>query len=538
MASAAGDHSDPQRGHRPLYTATTRTVFVWDNAGYWTVARDLSRQWLGRAQIREVLQSTVHMDYNYLLAFPVSLVMRVFGGSRTVFIFAVSNLYTLPGLCGLCALARGRKWGGLLLAGCFPMLIYLGLVGFVDVAACALAIWAAVIYLGDGPAVSRGIAAGALLVGTFLLRRYFFFYAMSFGAAAFLVKLLFDRKRWGDFLALAVTGGVCAAALTPNFLLEKVLGTNYRDIYSAYALGLKSDVKLFLRYFGLLLLLALLIGAIGGIVRGADRQRIVFALAQLLLCFAAFVMVQSHGQQHLLLYLPSLALLAARMLPGQDGASAPAWRRRAVAAVSAALFGWCLVPKAQPASIDAIRGVDLVPSFVFYGPQRADMDQLIALADYVDSLSEGGEKTATVLSSSLTFNAETLINLRPSCGLAAPPVTTVIRSHGTVDKRDAFNWNTLTSDYLILGDPVQTHLGEENQQVMALFAHDVLDGTGPGSAYVPLTEKTFTLENGAEVRIYRRTRDLTAEEYRSISDRLTALYPDYADQYAVPDWVR
>ena len=49
---------------------------------------------------------------------------------------------------------------------------------------------------------------------------------------------------------------------------------------------------------------------------------------------------------------------------------------------------------------------------------------------------------------------------------------------------------------------------------------------------------TFELENGAAVRIYERTRDLTAEEYHLISDRLTALYPDYAYQYAVPDWIQ
>ena len=87
-----------------------------------------------------------------------------------------------------------------------------------------------------------------------------------------------------------------------------------------------------------------------------------------------------------------------------------------------------------------------------------------------------------------------------------------------------------------MGDPVQTHLGEENQQVFALFAHDVLEGTGPGSAYRALPE-TFELENGATVRIYERIRDLTTEEYHLISDRLTALYPDYAYQYAVPEWV-
>lgn len=514
-----------------LYVCTSHTVYVWDNAGYWTVARTLSQQWLGRNQILEVLKSTISMDYNYLLAWPISLVMRLFGGSRAVFLFTLSNLYTLPGLWGLCALAKDKTWGGLMLAGLFPMFTYIGLVGYVDVAACTLAIWAFVIYSSQKPAVSRGIFSGALLVGTFLLRRYFFFFAVSFGVAALAVRLIFDRKKWADFLALLGSCAVCAVYLTPNFLLEKVLGTNYGDLYSAYDLGLVSDGKLFCRYFGLVLLLFLLVWSIAGLVRGAARRETAFSLIQLAVCFVAFVAVQSHGQQHLLLYLPALAALMSIHLPSEGT------KRRWVGFLTAALvFGWCLVPKEQPASIDAIDGAEALPSFMFYGPTRDGIDQLIELADYVDSLSAAEEKSAVVLASSSALNSEALTNLRPSLNLPEPECKTVIRYQGTVDKRDPFNWNTVTADYLIVGDPIQTHLGEENQQVFALFARDVLEGTGPGSAYRALPE-TFELEGGVTVRIYERIRNLTAEEYHLISDRLSALYPDYAEQYAVPAWV-
>lgn len=514
-----------------LYVCTSHTVYVWDNAGYWSVARALSQQWLGRSQIMEVLQSTISMDYNYLLAWPISLVMRLFGGSRAVFLLTIANLYTLPGLWGLCALARDKKWGGLMLAGLFPMFTYLGVVGYVDVAACTLAVWAFVIYNSDRPAICRGVFSGFLLVGTFLLRRYFFFFAASFGVAALAVKLLFDRKKWADFLALLGSCALCAVYLTPNFLLEKVLGTDYGDLYSAYDLGLVSDVKLFCRYFGVVLLLFLLVWSLLRIAQGRSRRELAFSLIQPVVCFVTFVAVQSHGQQHMLLYLPALAALLAVHLPSRFT------RRRWAGFLAAAIaFGWCLVPKEQPASIDAIQGLDPLPSFTFYGTARGDIDQLRALADYVDSLSAQEQKSAVVLASSFTLNSETISNLRPSLNLPEPEVQTVIRYQGTVDKRDPFNWNTVTADYLIIGDPVQTHLGEENQQVFALFARDVLEGVGPGTAYRALPG-TFELDGGVTVRIYERTRDLTAEEYYLISERLIALYPDYAEQYAVPDWV-
>lgn len=510
-----------------LYVRTTHTVYVWDNAGYWTVAQELAAQKPGLEQIFTVLQSTVTMEYNHLLAWPISMVMKMFGGSRAVFLFTISNLYTFPGLWGLCAMARARRWGGIVLAGLFPAFVYLGLVGFVDVAAASLAIWAVVIYTSNHPPICRGICSGVLLVATFLLRRYFFFFAASFGLAALMVKLLFERRQWRDFLALLLSSALCALVLTPNFLVEQVLGGRYGDLYSAYALGLASDGKLFSRYFGLLPLLALLGGGMILLACNIRQKELAFGLIQLLTCFAAFVSIQSHGQQHLLLYLPSLALLAAVLLPR----SVPPGLL-----VSALLWGWCLIPKEQPASIDAIPGTVPLPSFTFYGPVREDMDELIRLADYVDALSSQTPATAVVLASSLTLNHGTLANLRPSLQLPQPAVSTILQYHGTVDKRDAFNWNTLSADYLILGIPIQTHLGEENQQVLVQFARHVLDGTGPGTAYEPLPVQ-FTLSHQTTVRIYRRTRNLTSAEYHQISDGLTALYPAYAGQYAVPDWV-
>ena len=50
----------------------------------------------------------------------------------------------------------------------------------------------------------------------------------------------------------------------------------------------------------------------------------------------------------------------------------------------------------------------------------------------------------------------------------------------------------------------------------------VLEGTGIGTAYERL-DVSFHLKDGVTVYIYERTRDITAEEYRAISDELTAL---------------
>lgn len=514
-----------------FYLATSATVYVWDNAGYWTVARALAQQPLGLGQLRQVAGSIVTQEYNHLLAYPISLVMRLLGGSRGVFVLSIVNFYLLPALWGLCVLGRERKWGGALLWLLFPSLTYLALVGFVDVAACAAAIWAVVFYTRrDAPAWSRGLLTGACLAVSFLLRRYFLFFAAAFGLAAGALAL-YRRKRegWIAFGSLFATAAVSAAYFTQAFLVDK-LTTDYGELYSAYALGLRSDVMLFCRYFGYLVLAAALLwGLYRAVVQKEARGDMLLALAQLAVCFFLLTRVQSHGQQHTLLYLPCLALLLA---PRKEE---PPWRGRVAWALGAVCALVTLLPRPQPASIAAIGVPDPVPGFSCWGPRRSDVDQLLALSDHLDALAarQGGDCSAAVCASSLLLNSETLINLRPSLGLPSPAQGIRYIYVNSVDKRDPFTWTMLDADYLVVGDPVQVHLGEENQQIIALVAHALLEGTGLGTAYTRLPD-AYTLQDSSTIYVYQRTRPVTDGERAWISGRLTARYPAYQALYQAP----
>lgn len=513
-----------------FYVSTSATVYVWDNAGYWSVAQSLAAQPLGLAQLREVAASVVHAEYNQLLAWPISLVMRLFGGSRAVFLFATVDLYLLPALWGLCVLGRERQWGGALLALLFPSLTYLALVGYVDVAPCAAAIWAVVYYTRrDAPGWSRALLAGACLVLSFLLRRYFLFFAASFGLAA-LVAAAYQRRgeAWKTFGFLFAASALCGVYLAQQFLVDK-LTTNYADLYAAYVLGLRSDAMLFCRYFGYVVLAAALLRGLWLLWTHKDRRsEVLLSLTQLAACFLLLTRVQSHGQQHVLLYLPCLALLLA------PRTEAPRWQSRAAWVLAAGCTLIALLPRPQPASIAAIPHPDPLPGFTFHGPRREDVRELVALDDFLNAQTlRDPDATAAVCASSFLLNPDTLINLRPSLNL--PPSSIPIRYIyvNSVDKRDAFSWPMLEADYLVVGDPVQVHLGEENQQIIALVAHDVLEGTGLGRAYTRL-DTSFTLQDGSKIYVYQRTREVTAEEKARLSQSLTARYPDYAYLYQVP----
>ena len=520
-----------------LYSAGSATIYYWDGTIYWNSSADLAGQALGLAQLRTVLESVITQEYNYLLSFPISLVMRLLGTGRYVYLFSIANLYVLPALWGLCVLGRRVRHGGLLLFLATPMLLYTGLVGFVDVAAAGLGIWAVVLYTDrDRPPVARGLLAGALLTATFLLRRYFLFFAVSFGVAALLANLLFQRRQWRDFLALFVSTAVTSLFFGQSFLVDQVLSVNYGDLYSAYNQGRWVDYMMVTRYFGLVLLaIALALGVWLLLRRRAQRWVAVLALAQPLICFVLFTRVQSHGQQHLLIYLPAFALLLAAGLEALP-------QTRPVRAC-AALLAVCtaastLVPRPQPASPQEITAPAPLPSFTYASPQRGDIAQLITLRTYVDGLSAQTPRTAAIVSSSFIFNSSIYANIYRSMGIPQPDVPqTEIIYMAAVDKRDAFSWNVLQADYLLVGDPVQTHLGEENQQIVTLLAHAVLDQEGIGTAFQPL-DVSFSLDDGVTIRVYERVRDVTAQECQFISDALVERYPDYAAQYQPPAWAQ
>ena len=217
------------------------------------------------------------------------------------------------------------------------------------------------------------------------------------------------------------------------------------------------------------------------------------------------------------------------MLFRSKPAQAAAWVLALAALVSSFL------PRIQPDSIQEVDTLSTLPAFTYAPPQRADVAQLVALRAYVDGLSAQGQKRAAIIASSFVFNTSIYEYTYRSMGIPEPdaPHTEIIY-FSSVDKRDAFSWNVLTADYLVVADPVQTHLGEENQHLVTVLARPVLTGTGIGTAYRQL-DASFALEDGVTVYVYERVRDIAEEEYQAISDVLTALYPDYADLYAVPD---
>lgn len=206
-----------------------------------------------------VLQSIITQKYSYLFSWPISLVMWVLGTGRCVYLFVAANLYAMPVLVSMAALARRVRQGGLLLTCITPILLYTELTGLVDVAAAGASTWAFVICTDRRrPQSARGILAGALFTLVFLLRRYFFFFIVSLGLTS-LAALVVRRNQWKSLAIMVVSGVVCSLFFGQNFLIEQILHSSYFDAHLAYNQSRWVDAVMLYHYFGWVLMAAILV---------------------------------------------------------------------------------------------------------------------------------------------------------------------------------------------------------------------------------------------------------------------------------------
>ena len=476
-----------------IYLSNSSNTYCWDTAGYWMKAKEISETLFTPGFLKTLVSSVYFDDYNDLLALPIGVLMKVFGTSRLVFVLGIVNCYLLPAIWVLYQMSgrkEGRVWIILLFT---PALFYLTVTGFADIGAMAVALTAVAVFQKQGlPRQKKNFVIGALCAFSFVLRRYFLFFALSFGGCVFIGDLI--AKRWRKAWVLPAAGGFVGIFFMQPFLTEKLLKVNYQQAYHAYALGLKTDYFLFVRYFGILILAAIIAGGVYLWVK--KQKKAVVLLIAPVVCFFAFTRVQTHGQQHLLLYLPFLLGLWTMILDRIK-------KKQAVAlfCCAALVTGWTLRREPQPQNISEISRHALLPDFTFEPKVRKDMVELVRMKGYLDGLAQDTEAKVAVLASSFTLNRDLLEKLYWSLGVAAPQHQCTLLPIPEVDSRDGKAPIWQQADYVVVADPVQTHLDPSLQQAVAAPAEAFLNGNFAEN-YQKMPE-SFQLENSV-VFLYKK----------------------------------
>lgn len=505
-----------------LYLANSCTVFFWDNAGFWETAINLCE--VMKINILSVFKqsyySVFNTDYNYFISIPIAFLSLIFGSSRFVFLFGIINLYLIPFYIILFRVCQKYCAKSKLLMLCVvltcPYTIFISLTGFIGVGAIMFTLSSILLYFSaKKDDISKFFIIGVFLAISIILRRWYPFFVVSFILAVIIDSIIY-KKSLIPFITICIPVGFILLYFFQPFVSYKLLA-NYADMYSAYKMDIKIDYLFFLRYFGLIILILATINAIIMIIKNKNRDKIIFIFIQLISCFAIFVKVQTHGQQHLLLYVPSLVLLFVFMY--SNILNKFKFNKISIllcVGLSIITTANTFVDRVQPKLLSELNTVALFPNFNMKPIKRYDTRELLALNSYLDELSNNNQKKIAILASSFLINSDILLKAEKSLSIELPKgfKRDYILHMSDVDKRDGFSYNLFLADYVVVADPIQVHLGEQNQQAIVLPAKDFLNNTGIAKAFKKLPQK-FELE-GATVYIYEKQREITEQEKQNI----------------------
>lgn len=494
-----------------IYVAQASTVYFWDSSTYWTISRDIANGNIPGGFFSSLYNSILHFDYNYLAGLLSAVFANLFGNSRTVYILSILNCYYVPIAATIYLLCKDTKRpimvsSSILLA--FPVILFLGLAGFVDIVGLLVCLACFKTYFSKNQTFAKAFSLGLLLALSILLRRWYAFFAVTF-IFAMLCDVFISKRSFKYFLASLFHVGFILLMFFGELVTGKLLA-DYTTLYAGYKFALSTDFMLIFRYFGIIPLLLIAIGGIYAICKKDRRPWFLFI--QMFSCFVLFVRTQTHGQQHLLLYIPALILLSIIVLEYAN--------KKVIASVlilSIGISANTLINRPQPSSLTEIKSYAPFANFSMRPKTRPDTKQLLALKAYLDNLVVDGESVA-VLSSSLVLNADILRNVEDSFGIIDKERLDYFISIPEVDSRDTDFSSLYSATYMVVATPAQTHLGAEKQRVVTTAVDSFVNNTDIAKSY-ELVDTSFKIDD-IQISIYKRTQATTPDEINQFESGL------------------
>lgn len=500
-----------------LYITKSNVIYFWDDATYWDISRKIASGAINEGGFwRNVYASVGTQDYNYIAALPSAFLARLFGESRLVYVLGLVNMYLLPSFIAVYLLARkvskAPKIATAIVILICPSMMFLTFNGFVDIGGLLICLLCFNLYYaksGEGR-IWRYALIGALLVLMMLWRRWYAFFAVSFVTAMLADCVLFKRKWQGA----AVTIAVCALLLTlcfRDFLINQLI-RDYGSLYADYKFSVSTDFKLITRYFGVIFISVLAAASVAAGIKKKET-RTVFIWLQMIVCLFMFISTQTHGQQHLLLYAPSLIMLTLITIKHIN----KEWMLIGISVLALAHSLNVYIPRLQPKSLNEIKGYALIPNFSMLPQSRGDTDEILALKQKLDTTVYDGD-TLGVLASSFVLNEDILKNVQPSLGVKQIRDNYIV-SLPQVDSRDRDLSALYNVNYVLAAFPAQTHLAEGSQTVVTEAVESFKNYADIATAYIEVPECETTIGD-MTVKLFWRVRDELPSDIREFESRL------------------
>ena len=530
--------------------ANERFIYYWDYSGWWVKAVTQSRALYAdyREALAGVYQSVLTQDYNSFVTLFTALPVLIVGETYPAFVMILHNIFAIPtALVIACAGERLCAKAGLrvpwllcyFVASLCPAFLYPVTFGFADVFAlllAALLMLLAVEFDWNHPHVSHIVLIGLMIPMCLAARRYFAFflvgYVVMLALSGFVSALEAEagQRRKALFRAMgayALIGLISLVVFATALwgLLIRSINNNFAVAYSAYNKG--DLARKFLSIADAMGGVYIAIALIGTLVLllGRCRGMVIGMLAGVYVACMAFFRIQSMSMQHYYIVLPFVLPLACACFGGIYTHVGHKMLNAAMLCAGCVLLAGNMAVSTGLRDYlpESISRMHLFATAKIVPLQRNDLGVIQSMiADLKD---EEGAKY--VLASSAILNDDTLhIANYPLEDQAVKGLCNT----ADVDLRDGFPTDFDDAQIVLVAEPVQVHLNAKTQRVVTALAAHFIDGTLYARHYEE--EKTYQLDGGVVVRVFRKIEPWTQEDYDLLREEFNGYYPDYPELFA------
>lgn len=393
--------------------------------------------------------------------------------------------------------------------------------------------------------LQKAIILGILLWLPFLFRRWYLYTIISLYLTLpvfnyylrYKLKKICLKNLLLNFLMISCVNIILILLFQFN-MFKRVLYTDYSYIYSAYQNGIYfsffkvfNNLKFLLPFFiiGLMFSFLVFFNKKDDINNYKEKIFGVFCFFNLIISLFLFIRTQTPEYHHMLPFLLWALLLSIIGLRFVIKIIRNVVYKKIFIFIVVLIYGFVFIITFNRIGKANFFSYSFLPSKSF-PLKKENFENYKLLTITLDSLLKKNE-TISVISSGSVLNEDLLITLSNSNPKSKLKDKIIFISQ--VDLRDKINLSFLQADYLIVTDPIDTHLGNNYQRVITIPANQINKGVGIGKAYKKLNIK-FVLEKNYKAYIYKKNRPLTYEEVDNFINEFLKIYPEWDSLYNNP----
>lgn len=530
-----------------------QSIYYWDYNGYWRSWEDFVKLLNNNPDnaFEYLKKSVLQDDYNILpIALP-AILSDLNLPSRLLFIELLNLLYLAPVIylfyltCNVFTDKSFNKNLAWRLVTLVTPLFFVSfwspsLKGYPDISGLIFVLAAILISskfdLSQKIRFTIPLLLGLTLWGPFLFRRWYAFTVVSLYFSIPILNYyiynglkIVKKKIFFLFLNFFFAGSAsCALVFLFQFdLLDRVIHTNYADIYQAYQAPLSTSIKMLIKNIGIYILPFFFFGIASSMISRERKEKsiVLFSAFNLVFSFILFTRTQAPGIQHCLpfaLWTLIICIFGVKFCLEQIKNRKAMWSFTFVFLfIHCYIFGtsvnhttrfyanWCkaLLPtKSYPLVIE-------------------NYENYLTLVNKIKELTQGGGKI-TVFASNDVLNDD-MLNTISNLSLSKS-----IYYASQVDLRDGMRVNSLMSDYFLITSPAQIHLKASGQQVITIPVEQISNNNSIGQSMIKLDDE-YVLAEGVRAKIYKRVRPYTPKEVDQFFSLLFKSYPQWNGLYNI-----